>query len=51
MIALLTSSVGIELSSASARVTSVKFQQGVSVTLWRDSDQKIGPGIPGSDKN
>ena len=52
LIALLTLSVGIDLVSSSARVTSVKFQQGV----WRTDRQTSGPknrtpGLPGSDKN
>ena len=47
-IALLASSVCIELVSSSARVTSVKFQKGVGVTSV-PIDRT--PGIPGSDKN
>ena len=47
-IALLASSVCIELVSSSARVTSVKSQQGVVLTS-RHIDRT--PGIPGSDKN
>ena len=53
-IALLTLSVGIDLVSSSARVTSVKSQQGVSVTDRHPDghpDTKIGPGTTGSDKN
>ena len=38
----LTSSVSIELVSSSARVTSVKSQQGVSLSL-RQPDPYIGP--------
>ena len=34
----------------SARVTSVKSHKGVSLTDGHP-DTKIGPGIPGSDKN
>ena len=40
MIALLTSSVGIELLSSSARVTSVKSAKGGTVS-WRDWDPQI----------
>ena len=51
-IALLTLLVGIELVSSSARVTSVKSQQGVSRTDRRTSGPKDRtPGLPGSDKN
>ena len=48
MIVLVTSSVGIELLSSSARVTSVKSQQGR--VSFRHLDPQIGPRIPGSDK-
>jgi len=37
-IALLVLSVSIELVSSSARVTSVKFQKGVSLTQWERPD-------------
>ena len=47
---LLALSVSIELVSSSARVTSVKSQQGV-VRTDGHPDTKIGPGTPGSDKN
>ena len=47
-IALLSVSVGIELLSSSARVTSVKSQQGVGVRETRT--HRLDPGIPGSDK-
>ena len=50
-IALLALSVSIEFVSSSARVTSVKFQQGVSLTeleTTRPIDQT--PGTPGSDE-
>ena len=43
-IALLTLSVGIDLVSSSARVTSVKSQQGVSLTDGHP-DPKIGPQV------
>ena len=43
-IALLALSVGIELVSSLARVTSVKFQQGVVLTHWHP-DPKIGPQV------
>ena len=43
-IALLALSVSIELVSSSARVTSVKSQQGVSLTD-RHPDPKIGPQV------
>ena len=49
-IALLALSVGIDLVSSSARVTSVKFQKHDSVSDGHP-DTKIGPGTPGSDKN
>ena len=45
-------SVSIELVSSSARVTSVKSQQGVSLTDGQTSGPKDRtPGLPGSDKN
>ena len=47
-------SVSIELVSSSARVTSVNSTQGVGLTHSLSDghpDTKIGPGIPGSDKN
>ena len=51
-IALLTSSVGIELLSSSARVTSVKSEHSLSVTDGRTSGPiDRTPGTPGSDKN
>ena len=43
-IALLALSVGIELVSSLARVTSVKFQQGVAVSDWHP-DPKIGTQV------
>ena len=44
-------SVSIDLVSSSARVTSVKFQQGGGVTDGRTSGPKDRtPGLPGSDK-
>ena len=46
-IALLALSVSVELVSSSARVTSVKSQQALSLTS-RHIDRT--PGIPGSDK-
>ena len=49
MVALLTSSVSIELVYSSVSVTSIKFQKGGSVSE-RDLDPQNGPGIPGSDK-
>ena len=49
--ALLALSVSIELVSSSARVTSVKSQQGVSVSLLeRTGPIDRTPGTPGSDK-
>ena len=51
-IALLALSVSIDLVSSSARVTSVKFQQGVLVCDGGTSGPKDRtPGLPGSDKN
>ena len=44
----MTSSVGIELLSSSARVTSVKSQHSLSVRESRPIDRT--PGTPGSDK-
>ena len=50
-IALLASSVSIELVSSSARVTSVNSSQRC-LSLWRTSGPKDRtPGLPGSDKN
>ena len=43
-IALLALSASIELVSSSARVTSVKSQQGVGLTHWHP-DPKIGPQV------
>ena len=50
--ALLTSSVGIELLSSSARVTSVKSAHSLVCTqLERSGPIDRTPGTPGSDKN
>ena len=50
-IALLTSSVGIELISSSARVTSVKSAKGLRLSqLERTGPIDRTPGTPGSDK-
>ena len=50
--ALLALSVGIELVSSSARVTSVKSAQRLVCTDGRTSGPKDRtPGLPGSDKN
>ena len=46
LIALFALSVGIDLVSSSARITSVKSQKGVSVT---DNRTQRTPGLPGSD--
>ena len=49
--ALFALSVCIEFESSSSRVTSVKFQKGVSVCLLeRTGPIDRTPGIPGSDK-
>ena len=49
--ALLALSVSIELVYSSARVTSVKFQKGVSVSQFeRTGPIDRTPGTPGSDK-
>ena len=47
----LTSSVGIELLSSSARVTSVKSTKGLSVSDGGTSGHKDRTRSPGSDKN
>ena len=50
-IALLALSVSIEFVSSSARVTSAKFQKGVSVSYFETTGPiDRTPGIPGSDK-
>ena len=50
-IALLTLSISIELVSSSARVNSVKFHKGLSVTDRRtDGLKDRTPGTPGSDR-
>ena len=51
-IALLALSVSIDLVSASARVTSVKFQKRDSLSDGQTSGPiDRTPGLPGSDKN